>query len=201
MPSTGTGASASSTRQVLFIHGGGAGTHDEWDDELVGSLGRELGNGFEIHYPRMPDEGDPSYPRWSTAIQRELAQLEPGAIVVAHSAGAAILIGMLAERTPPQSLGAVVLIAAPFVGQGGWPSDDLAFPTDLDARLPRGVPIFVFHGLLDETAPHSHADLYARAIPRAIVRKLPDRDHQLNNNLHEVADAIASLSTHDTTIT
>ncbi|MFC0505264.1 hypothetical protein [Micromonospora costi] len=51
------------TRQVLFIQGGGAGTHDDWDDKLVDSLRRKLGNGYEVRYPRMPDEGDPSYPR------------------------------------------------------------------------------------------------------------------------------------------
>jgi hypothetical protein len=26
------------TRQILFIQGGGAGTHDEWDNKLVESL-------------------------------------------------------------------------------------------------------------------------------------------------------------------
>ena len=25
--------------QILFIQGGGAGTHDEWDNKLVASLG------------------------------------------------------------------------------------------------------------------------------------------------------------------
>ena len=44
----------------------------------------------------------------------------------------------------------------------------------------------VFHGLQDETAPPSHADLYALAIPQAQVHRLPGRDHQLNNDLSEV---------------
>ena len=39
----------------------------EWDDKLAESLRRELGNEYEVRYPRMPDEGDPSYARWSTA--------------------------------------------------------------------------------------------------------------------------------------
>jgi pimeloyl-ACP methyl ester carboxylesterase len=50
--------------------------------------------------------------------------------------------------------------------------------------------VHVFHGLQDETAPPSHADLYARAIPQARVHQLPGRDHQLNNDLSEVAEAI-----------
>jgi hypothetical protein len=59
------------TRQILFIQGGGARAHDDWDDKLVDSLRRELGDGCEVRYPRMPGEDDPSYARWSAAIRRE----------------------------------------------------------------------------------------------------------------------------------
>jgi hypothetical protein len=86
------------TGQILFIQGGGAGTHDEWDDKLVDSLRRELGDGYEIRYPRMPDE--------------------------------------------------------------------------------------------DETVPPAHADRYARVIPQARLHRLPGRDHQLDDDLSEVARAI-----------
>jgi predicted alpha/beta hydrolase family esterase len=119
------------TRQVLFIQGGGAGTHDEWDDKLVESLRRELGDGYEVRYPRMPDEDDPSYPRWSAAIRRELAGLDDGAVVAGHSVGATILVNALAEQPPDRQLGAIVLIAAPFVGAGGWPSDEFELASDL----------------------------------------------------------------------
>ncbi|GAB3809433.1 alpha/beta fold hydrolase [Micromonospora zhanjiangensis] len=80
--------------------------------------------------------------------------------------GGPILINALAERPPGPELRAIVLVAAPFVGAGGWPGDEFELPHDLGARLPQGVPVHVFHGLQDETAPPSHADLYARAIPR-----------------------------------
>ena len=58
------------TKQVLFIQGGGAGTHDNWDSKLVASLTRELGQGYDIRYPRMPNEGDPSYPAWKTVLEK-----------------------------------------------------------------------------------------------------------------------------------
>ena len=83
-----------------------------------------------------------------------------------------------------------MLIAAPFVGEGGWPSDEFGLTSDLGARLGPGVRVHVFHGLQDETAPPSHAGLYALAIPQAQVRQLPGRDHQLNNDLSEVAEAV-----------
>jgi pimeloyl-ACP methyl ester carboxylesterase len=179
-------------RQLLFIQGGGAGTHDEWDNKLVESLGRELGPDYEIRYPRMPNEDEPSYAVWKAAIEKELATLDDEAILVGHSVGATILINALAERPSKRRFAAICLIAAPFVGEGGWPSDDLKPPSDLGARLPRGVPIHLFHGLEDETAPPSHAELYARAVPQARVHRLPGRDHQLNNDLSEVGAAIRS---------
>jgi predicted alpha/beta hydrolase family esterase len=153
-------------RQILFIQGGGAGAHDQWDDKLVDSLRRGLGDGREVRYPRMPDEDDPSYARWVEAIRREMAGLDDGAVVVGHSVGGTLLINALAEQAPERKLAAIVLIAAPFVGAGGWPSDEFELPSDLGARLPQGVPVHVFHGLEDETAPPSHAHLYASAIPR-----------------------------------
>jgi pimeloyl-ACP methyl ester carboxylesterase len=178
------------TRQVLFIQGGGAGAHDEWDDKLVESLRRELGTGYEVRYPRMPGEGDPSYARWSSAIRREMADLDDGAVVAGHSVGAAILVGALAEPPPDRGLGAIVLIAAPFAGEGGWPGDEFELTSDLGAMLPPCVRVHVFHGLQDATIPPSQAGLYALAIPQAQVRQLPGRDHQLNNDLSEVAEAV-----------
>jgi len=177
-------------RQILFIQGGGEGVHDGWDDKLVESLTRELGEGYAVRYPRMPNEGDPSCARWSTAIRREIAALDEGAVLAGHSVGATIMMHSLAEHPPAWRPGVIVLIAAPFVGEGGWPSDEFELPSDLGARLPQGVRVLVFHGLQDETALPSHADLYAHVIPQAQVHRLPDRDHQLNNDLSEVAREI-----------
>jgi pimeloyl-ACP methyl ester carboxylesterase len=120
-----------------------------------------------------------------------MAGLNDGAVVAGHSVGGSIMIHAIAEQRPEQKLAAIVLIAAPFVGEGGWPGDEFQLPSDLGARLPEHVPVHVFHGLDDETAPPLHAELYARAIPQAQVYRLPGRDHQLNNDLSEVARAIS----------
>lgn len=85
-------------RQVLFVQGGGDGVHDQWDNHLVDSLRSELGPAYEIRYPVMPNEADPEYAVWELALQKELASLEPGAIVAGHSVGGTILIHVLAEQ-------------------------------------------------------------------------------------------------------
>src|SRR5687767_13808176 len=159
-------------RQVLFIQGGGEDVHDQWDDKLVASLRHELGQDYEIHYPRMPNERDPSYPSWKAAIARETAKLDDGAILIGHSIGGTVLIHALAEEPPKARPGAILLVASPFVGEGGWPSDDIAPKRNIGERLPADVPVHVFHGSDDETAPPHHADLHGQAIPQAEIHRL-----------------------------
>ena len=63
--------------------------------------------------------------------------------------------------------------AVPFVGEGGWASDEFQLSSDLGDRLPQGVRVLVFHGLDDDTVPPSHSDLYERAIPQAHLHMVP----------------------------
>jgi predicted alpha/beta hydrolase family esterase len=183
-------------RQVLFIQGGGPGTHDDWDARLVESLGRLLGDGFEVRYPRMPAEDDPNPERWGPAIADALAALEPGAIVVGHSVGGTLLVHVLAAAGAPAcaALAGIVLISVPFVGDGGWSDDGFSLPAGLGDRLPRGASVELFHGLSDDEVPPAHVDLFAAAIPSARVHRLPGRDHQLGNNLSEVAAVIREIT-------
>ena len=180
-------------RQILFVQGGGEGVHDQWDDKLVDSLRSELGPAYKIRYPVMPNEADPKYSVWKRALETELAALEPGAIVIGHSVGGTILIHALVESPPPAALRAICLISAPFIGPGGWETDDIKARPDLAERLPRDVPIFIYHGRDDDDVPFAHVELYARLLPRAQVHRLAGRDHQLNNRLSEVAADIRRL--------
>jgi predicted alpha/beta hydrolase family esterase len=181
------------TTQILFIQGGGKGVHDEWDDKIVDSLERELGADYAIRYPRMPHEGDPKYGDWRAKLTREFAELDAGAILVGHSIGGTILIRTLADDPPALTIGGVFLLAAPFVGDGGWSSEDITPLSDLGTKLPDHTPIYLYHGRKDDTAPVAHVDLYAKAIPQAVVRRLRGRDHQLNNDMSEVAADIRCL--------
>jgi predicted alpha/beta hydrolase family esterase len=142
----------------------------------------------------MPNEADPQYEPWKAALQQELAMLEPGALLVGHSVGGTILINALAESAPKLNLGGIFLIAAPFVGDGGWPSDDVRAGEHLGAALSGDMPVYLYHGSADDSVPFAHVDLYAQAIPHAVVRRLDGRDHQLNNDLAEVAQDIRALT-------
>ncbi|HEX7663641.1 MAG TPA: alpha/beta fold hydrolase [Polyangiaceae bacterium] len=181
------------TTKILFLQGGGKGAHDEWDSKLVASLEAKLGAGYAILYPRLPNEGSPKYAAWKRAIAKELAALPDGSIVVAHSIGATIFVNAIADEPPPKKLAGIFLLATPFVGKGGWPSDEIEPHADLATKMPEKTPIRFFHGTADETAPPAHLELYRRAIPRAHFHALDGRDHQLNEDLTEVAKEIAKL--------
>lgn len=181
------------SRDILFIQGGGSETHDHWDNILVESLKLSLGQRYWIHYPRMPNEDEPSYAPWKSAIAENIDKLGDGLILVGHSIGAMILVNALASGPPNYSLNGLFLIATPFIGEGGWTSKEIAVRKNLGARLPSDMPIFLYHGDADDTAPIDHADLYAQAIPQAKVRRLKGRNHQLNNDMREIAHDILSL--------
>lgn len=183
------------TRQLLFVQGGGGeNAHDEWDSKLVESLERELGPDYEIRYPRMPDEDNPKFARWKAALRKELDKLDDEAVLVGHSIGATILVHSLAEEPPERPPAGIFLVSMPFIGKDGWPSDDIKPEPDLGAKLPAQSPVYLYQGSVDETVPGKHAELNAKAIPQAVVRKLSGRDHQLDNDMSEVAADIRDLS-------
>jgi predicted alpha/beta hydrolase family esterase len=180
-------------KHVLFVQGGGRDTHDSWDNKLVASLKQALGSGYRIRYPRMPDEADPDPVAWKKVITRELRRLSDGVILVGHSLGAAILIDYLGDGSPKHRLAGVFLIAPPFMGDGGWPSDDLRPTKELVSDLPEGAPLYLYQGSDDETVPSSHIGMFAKTLPHATIRRFEGRNHQLNDDLSEVARDISLL--------
>src|SRR5262245_26164609 len=139
------------TNQVLFIQGGGERTHDEWDNNILESLERELGPDYAVRYPRMPHEADPNYAEWNAALKRELASLDEGAFLVGHSIRATMFIRTLAHDPPKLTIGGIFVIAAPFIGDDGWHSADIGPLFDLGAKLSEQTPIYLYHGSEDTT--------------------------------------------------
>ena len=180
---------------VLFVQGAGDRVHDDWDHKLVESLRRELGPHYDVRYPRMPNEADPQLRTWRPVLERELAALRADGVIVGHSVGGTLMLHVLGDSKLARKPGAIVLIAPPFIGKGGWESEGDELRADLAERIPADVPIFLYHGEDDDTVPVAHVERYAELLPRARVRRLAGRDHQLNDDLSEVAGDIRALET------
>jgi len=180
--------------QVLFIQGGGAGSHDE-DAPLAASLQAALGKAYRVHYPPMPDEADPQLDAWKARIAAELAGLNGAVILVGHSVGGAALLKYLAEERVAKPIAGLYLLAAPARDDEQWNFDDLALPRDLDKRLARIPRIILYHSRDDEIVPFAHLALHAARLPRATVRESDGRGHQFGNDLRDVAADISGAGT------
>jgi hypothetical protein len=156
-------------QQVLFLQGGGAGAHDA-DAPLATSLQHALGDHYRVWYPQIPNEEQPEYHAYRAQIAASPASPDAPVILVGHSLGGFFLVRFLSEKPPTFQIAGLFLIAAPYVGMGGWQDEHYAIPDDLAARIPAGVPIYCYHSRDDETVPFSHLALYAQRLPQAVIR-------------------------------
>ncbi len=179
-------------QQVLFIQGGGGEEDYAADARLVASLQQGLGETYQVHYPFLPEEEAPDLGR-KKQIEQALSLFKGEVILVAHSLGASMLLKHLSESPVPQKITGLFLIATPFwQGDEDW-KQAFKLPQDFAGKLPKGVPIFLYHCQDDPEVPIAHVELYAQHLPRAIIRKLPTGGHQLNNDLSLLAKDIQSV--------
>ena len=179
-------------KQVLFIQGAGEGAYEE-DAKLAASLGDALGTEYHVIYPKMPDEENPEDEAWLTQITEELASLDGNAFLVGHSAGGAVLLKYLLKEDIHKPVAGIFLISIPYWGPEDEQGDEYPLHEGFASRLPKGVPIFLYHSRDDEWVRFAHLRIYAEKIPQATVRKFEGRRHQFNNDLSEVAEDIKSL--------
>ena len=177
---------------VLFIQGGGGNEDYKADAKLVASLRETLGSAYTIHYPLLSNESSPDFGR-KKQIDKEISLVKGEIILVGHSLGASMLLKYLSENEVKKKIAGIFLISTPFWrGQEDW-KQGLKLQEDFAGKLPKNVPIFLYHCRDDEEVPFAHLSLYAQNLPGAIVREVGSGGHQLNNNLSLVAMDIKSL--------
>ena len=184
---------------VLFIQGASDGAHAA-DQSLVDALGSALGEGFRVHFPRMPHEEAPDNDVWKDAISTSLRRTR-ATFLVAHSAGGAIVADMLAQGGGAAAelapLRAIVLLAPPFIGADGWQLDGFRLDEPVEPEASAGLPLQLFFGLADTTVPPGHADLYARLFPGVAIHRLPGCGHQFEGGMVRVAQALRARAQND----
>ena len=177
---------------VLFIQGGGDDGY-EADKKLVASLHAALGETYEVHYPEIPSDETVSDFGWPLQIGKEIADIKGNVILVGHSLGASLLLKYLSENEIKKNIRAIFLISTPFWrGNEDW-KQGLKLHKDFASKLPKSVPIFLYHSMDDEEVPFDHLELYSQNLLQATVREIANGGHQLNNDLTIVAKDIKSL--------
>lgn len=153
---------------VLFVHG--AGGFDE-DGPLASGLVSHLG--ADLVMPKLSDT-DMSFEGWAAPIRSVLAGLGPDDLVIGHSFGASILVGVLAERG--WAVQGAVLLAMPNWGPEGWDVKDYAF----DGPAPP-QSLTLHHCVDDAVVPFSHLALNSRALPDARAGAHAEGGHQFEH--------------------
>ena len=179
-------------QHVLFIQGGGGKEDYEADAKLVTSLREALGKPYTVHYPHLANESSPDFGRVKQ-IGKEISLIHGEVILVGHSLGASMLLKYFSEKETKKKIIGIFLISTPFwSGNEEW-KKGLKLHEDFPDKLPKNVPIFLYHCRDDEEVPFDHLSIYARKLPQATVREIERGGHQLNNNLSLVANDIKTL--------
>lgn len=180
-------------KNILFIQGGGNGGY-EADAKLAASLRQELGAAYDVRYPQLlSDETVPDF-GWPQQIGKEISLINSPVILVGHSLGASMLLKYLSESQVNNRITGIFLISTPFwSGEEDW-VQGLRLQEDFAGKLPKDVPIFLYHSRDDEVVPFGHLGLYKDQLPQATFREFDGRGHQFDNDLTEVAQDIKSLS-------
>jgi predicted alpha/beta hydrolase family esterase len=179
-------------KQVLFVHGGGEGAHEE-DKKLAANLRDVLGAAYDVQYPKMLNEDRPEYVAWKNQIARELSALDGEVILVGHSLGASILLKYLSEEEVEKPVAGLFLIAPPYWGAEEWEVSEYELQEDFASKLPKELPMFFYHSRDDEWVPFAHLALYKEELPQATVHAFDGRGHQFGDDLSEVARDIKRL--------
>lgn len=179
-------------KQILFIQGGGEDGY-EADQKMVASLQQRLGNSYDIIYPKLPSNEDLPDFGWIKKIGEEINQLQDGAVIVAHSLGASLLLKYLSEQQPAKKIRALFLTGTPF-----WSGDEkwvqgLKLKADFATTLPKDIPIIFYHARDDEEVPFAHLEIYRKKVVGASFHEIELGGHLLNNDLTVIANHIKRL--------
>lgn len=198
-------------QQVIAIHGGTSfDTYEEYIDfiktrELTlqklqrcedwrASLGRELGEDFEVLVPKMPNGTNARYAEWCLWLERCISFLRDDVILIGHSLGGIFLAKYLSEHTFPKRVKATLLVAAPFDATSTVESlKDFSLPQSLDRLMEQGGTLYLVYSADDPVVPFAEKDKYQRVLSSAHPFLFEDRKHFNQERFPELVTLLRSL--------
>jgi predicted alpha/beta hydrolase family esterase len=201
-------------QQVLYIHGGESFEKHEdflqrlqmadlWHmsgkDYLAGSkkwtttLAEDLGAGYEVIMPPMPNKQNAKYQEWKIWFERHFEHLHDGVILIGCSLGAMFLTKYFIENKAPFVVKMLVIMACP-IQTGDFTDtscgDFLSDVADLPKLSKKAAHTFILHSKDDFVVPYEHALHYKAALPEAELITFEDKNHFLVSELPELLDIL-----------
>ncbi len=195
------------TKQVLVIHGGDTfKTYEEYLQYLkvrpvdLGSLKKQnwqvnlqadLGNGYEVITPKMPNKNNAHYLEWQIWLEKIIPLLDPMVTLVGSSLGGIFLVKYLAENKFPKQIDSLHLVAAPFDDEGSdYTLGDFALPSDLTSAAEQAKQVIIYQSTDDPVALPLNATKYQQAFPTAILKMFSDRQHFKQDHFPELVEML-----------
>jgi uncharacterized protein len=180
------------SQPVLFIQGAGSIHEPDGSGRLAAYLARELGTGYRIIAPEMPNADNPNYQSWRDRIEQKLEAIDEDVMLVGHSFGGSVLLKYLAEGSYRKPVRGLFLVSVPNWGPNGWAYDDFAVPEDVASRLSVSR-IFLYHSRDDPEVPFGHLAYYHEHLPAATARPINGSEHSFVAGLPPLVEDIKSL--------
>lgn len=147
-------------------------------DQWWGWVPRQLGEGWDVHVPTMPNKHNADYQAWKIWFEKIVSDFSPPAILVGQSLGASFLVRYFSEGG--DHLPVQLHLVSPAVFRDTPGKDIGEFATELEGieKLNKlEVPTFIYHSRDDDVVPFWHGEKLAEALPEATFMTFEDRGH------------------------
>jgi len=197
------------TQQVLVIHGGDTfETYEKYLEYLnsieinldflrskgwKGNLQKDLGEGFDVLQPRMPNSMNARYKEWKIWFDKIVPMLDDQIILIGHSMGGIFLARYLSENTLDKKIKAVFLVATPFYPKDA-PCVDFHVPESLDGLKNQVDKIFLYHSKDDPVVPFEDVEKYKEKLPNAQIRIFENRGHFSMEHFPEIVEDLKKIA-------
>ena len=179
--------------EILLIQGAGNVTTEE-EKVIVDALRIQLGDGFTIIYPPMPDADHPSYLAWEAVLTTNLKSLSGKVILLGHSLGASIILKHFSMEPVPDKVIGMILFGVPYWKNQNWDVSEYVIEDDFVANLSTLDNIYFYHSMDDEVIPNHHFEAYRKLIPKGHWRVLSGMDHSYHGAIPNMIKDIRELA-------
>ena len=190
-------------KQIIVIHGGDTfETYEEYifslksfeiDFEKMMSKGwkdnleKDLGRGFEVVLPRMPNSFNAKYLEWKIWFEKIISFFENEVVLIGHSLGGIFLAKYLSENKFPKEILATFLVAAPYDDKNSdYSLADFTLKKDLGLLQNQFGKLFIYQSQDDDVVSFADFKKYKKALPNANFREFKNKRHFRQENFPEI---------------
>lgn len=161
-----------------------------WKDNME----KDLGKGFEVVLPRMPNAYNAKYLEWKIWFEKMIPFFENKVVLIGHSLGGIFLVKYLSENKFPKKILAIFLVAAPYNDKNlDYSLADFKLKKDLSLLQNQSEKLFIYQSRDDAVVPFADFEKYKKALPDANFREFNNKEHFSQKNFPEIVWEIRKI--------